>query len=229
MIEAVRATKKFGRKTVLRNLSMTAEKGQITCLIGINGAGKSTLLKAIMGLTPLSGGQIRIDGAPIGKAVYEKVAFVPDTLPMPPSMTVADSLQFMGDYYSNWNAKRASDLLVFFRLNVSDRISSLSKGNAAKLNLLHGLSLDTDYVLMDEPFSGIDLFSREQIASVFTSDLIEGRGVILTTHEIGEIEHLIDKAVLLDQGEVRREFMCEEMRMAEGKSVIDVMREVYRA
>ena len=72
----------------------------------------------------------------------------------------------------------------FFKLNVKDRVGELSKGNTAKLNLLLGLSVDADYVLMDEPFSGIDIFSREQIASVFTSHLIEERGVIITTHEI---------------------------------------------
>lgn len=91
-----------------------------------------------------------------------------------------------------------------------------------------GLGQDADYILMDEPFSGIDLFSRETIVDVFTSELIEGRGVLLTTHEIGEMEQLIDKAILLQNGKINREFYCEEMRSEQGKSVIDVMREVYR-
>jgi ABC-2 type transport system ATP-binding protein len=86
-----------------------------------------------------------------------------------------------------------------------------------------------DYVLMDEPFSGIDMFSREQIADVFASHLIEDRGVIITTHEIGDIEHLIDKVILLDNGTVLKEFNTEEMREEEGKSVVDVMREVYQS
>ena len=90
------------------------------------------------------------------------------------------------------------------------------------------MALDVDYLLMDEPFSGIDIFSREQIAEVFTSHLIEDRGVIITTHEINDIEHLIDKAVLIDNGEVLKEFNVEEVRENEGKSVVDVMREVYR-
>lgn len=228
MIELDRVSKKYGRKTVLRDVSFSVEKGQITCLIGLNGAGKSTLLKAIMGLTPINGGHIRIDGRPISQDLYEKVAFVPDTLTMPPFMTVQDCMRFMRDFYDNWNEERAARLLAFFKLQPADRISSLSKGYAAKLNLLLGLALDTDYLLMDEPFSGIDMFSREQIASVFTSELIEDRGVLLTTHEIDEIEHLIDKAVLLDQGRVIREFWCEDIREKEGKSVIDVMREVYQ-
>lgn len=96
------------------------------------------------------------------------------------------------------------------------------------MNLLLGLALDVDYLLMDEPFSGIDIFSREQIAEVFTSHLVEDRGVIITTHEIGDIEHLLDKVVLLDEGEVLTEFNSEEVRETEGKSVVDVMREVYQ-
>ncbi|MNG13950.1 Nickel import ATP-binding protein NikO [compost metagenome] len=82
-------------------------------------------------------------------------------------------------------------------------------------------------MLMDEPFSGIDMFSREQIASVFSSELIEGRSVILTTHEVREVEHLLDHVVMLDKGKVTRTFDCEEVRIREGKSVVDVMREVY--
>jgi ABC-2 type transport system ATP-binding protein len=229
MIEVNGITKKYGRKKVLNGVTFTAEKGQITCLIGINGVGKSTIMKAIMGLTPINGGQILIDSQPLDKDVYEKIAFIPDTITMPPQMTVAESMRFMKDFYRNWNEQRAEELLKFFKLNKGDRISDLSKGNAAKINLLLGLSIDVDYLLMDEPFSGIDIFSREQIANVFTSHLIEDRGVIITTHEINDIEHLIDKVVLLDQGIILKQFNTEEIRLTEGKSVVDVMREVYQA
>jgi ABC-2 type transport system ATP-binding protein len=119
--------------------------------------------------------------------------------------------------------------MTFSKMNAKDRISDLSKGNATKLNLILGLAMDVDFLLMDEPFSGIDMFSREQITNVFTSELMEERGVIITTHEIKDIEHLIDKAVLIDQGMVVKEFHAEELRLAEGKSVVDVMREVYEA
>ncbi len=81
---------------------------------------------------------------------------------------------------------------------------------------------------MDEPFSGIDIFSREQITDVFTTHLIEDRGVIVTTHEIDEIEQLVDHVVLLDSGIVLKEFNAEQMREEEGKSIVDVMREAFR-
>mgnify|MGYP000409393339 CR=1 FL=1 len=190
MIEVKDITKKFGRKQVLRGVTFTAAKGEITCLIGINGVGKTTILNAIMALTPINSGQILIDGAKINKKSYEKITFIPDAITMLPQMTIGQSMQFMQDFYESWNQERATELLGFFKLKPEEKISSLSKGNTAKVNLLLGLALDVDYLLMDEPFSGIDIFSREQIAEVFTSHLVEDRGVIITTHEINDIEHL---------------------------------------
>jgi ABC-2 type transport system ATP-binding protein len=229
VIEVKNVTKKFGRKEVLKGVSFTAEKGQITCLIGINGVGKTTIMQAIMSLIPINSGEIFIDGSKLTKDSYEKITFIPDTITMPPQMRIGDAFAFMADFYQSWNQKRAEELLEFFKLEETERISELSKGNTAKVNILLGLALDVDYLLMDEPFSGIDIFSREEIANVFTSHLIEDRGVIITTHEINDIEHLIDKVVLIDNGVVLKEFYVEEVRENEGKSVIDVLREVYES
>jgi len=228
MIEVNEVIKKYGWKKVLNNVTFTANKGEITCLIGVNGTGKTTILNAIMNLTPINGGQILIDGEKINKQSYEKITLIPDQITMLPNMTIAETMQFMEDFYTSWNQKRADELLTFFDLKKEEKIESLSKGNTAKVNLLLGLALDVDYLLMDEPFSGIDIFSREQIAKVFTSHLIEDRGVILTTHEISDIEHLVDKVVMLNEGIVQKQFNVEEAREYEGKSIVDVMREVYQ-
>lgn len=228
MIEVRGITKKFGRKKVLKGISFTANKGEITCIIGINGVGKTTILNGIMNLTPMNIGEILIDGEKITKKSYEKMTYIPDTMTMLPGFRIEQAMQFMKDFYQSWNQERADELLGFFKLTKEDKISSLSKGNTAKVNLMLGLALDVDYLLMDEPFSGIDIFSREQIANVFSSHLIEDRGVIITTHEINGIEHLIDKVVLINEGQVLREFNAEQVREEEGKSVVDVMREVFQ-
>jgi ABC-2 type transport system ATP-binding protein len=228
MIELIDVRKRYRLRQVLKGVSFTVEKGRITCLIGVNGSGKSTIMKAIMRLVPIQAGNILIDGRALsGPDLYEKVAFIPDRLTMPPGMKLSEAMRFMRDFHRNWNEARGRELMAFFRLDASERIGNLSKGTAAKFNLVLGFAQETDYVLMDEPLAGIDVFSREHIAKVFTSDMMEDRGVLLTTHEIGEMEQLLDRAVLLKDGVIVRDVDCERLRDEEGKSVIDVMREVY--
>ena len=227
MIEVKNITKRYGRKKVLNGVTFTARKREITCLIGVNGVGKTTILKAIMNLLPIDSGEILVNGERPDKHLYNKVSYIPDMLIVPPNLRIGEAMEFMADFYASWNQERAEEILTFFRLNRDDRISELSKGNRAKVNLLLGLALDSDYVLMDEPFSGIDIFTREEIANVFTSHLVEDRGVLITTHEINDIEHLIDRVIILDEGVIIKQFDTEQVREQEGKSVIDVMREVY--
>lgn len=226
MIEVNDIRKSFSNKQVLTGVSFTAKKGEITCLIGVNGSGKTTILNGIMGLTPIDSGEILINGKKLTKSSYEEIAYIPDAITMLPTMKIEDAFEFMNDFYESWNEERANEMLSFFKLDKKDKIANLSKGNKMKVNLLLGLALDVDFVLMDEPFSGIDVFSREQITNVFSSHLIEDRGVIITTHEISDIEHLIDQAIILDQGVVIKSFYPEKVREEEGKSIIDVMKEV---
>ncbi|HCV52266.1 ABC transporter ATP-binding protein [Exiguobacterium sp. BRG2] len=224
MLEVHGLQKKYGKKPVLQGVSFSVPMDQLTCLIGLNGEGKSTILKAIAGLVPVNAGTVLVDG----EINRNKVAFVPDIQTMPGYMTVGDALTYMADYYSDWNQETANELMRIFQLLSTDKITDLSKGNQAKVSLILEFALDRPYLLLDEPFAGIDLFTKEQIAGLFSSHFMEGRGILMTTHEIQEIEHLIDRVVFLQDGRIIDEHETEEMRELYGKSVQDRMREVYQ-
>jgi ABC-2 type transport system ATP-binding protein len=115
MIEVSNVVKKFGRKQVLKGVTFTANKGEITCLIGINGVGKTTILNAITGLTPINGGTILINGEKFHKGIFEKVSYIPDAITMLPQMRIQDAMEFMDDFYSSWNQERADE--TFYQID----------------------------------------------------------------------------------------------------------------
>lgn len=227
MIEVKGLSKFYGKKQVLDDVSFTIKPNEITCLIGLNGAGKTTIMNAMMQLTPIQKGEVLLDGKPVTVNDFNRLAYVSDKNTLLKQMTIQEALDYQETYYASFNKKRASHLIEFFNLQRQDVIGKLSKGNLARANLLMAMSLDSDYLLMDEPFSGIDILTRDRIASIFSTDLLENQGILLATHEVQEVEHLIDKVVMLDEGRVIREFYPEEVRSQTGQSIVDVMKEVY--
>ena len=228
MIELKGISKSYGKKVVLDQVDLQIPKGQVTFLVGENGSGKSTLMNLIMRLIPKGKGEILLDGQVMTEADYNRVAYVPDQIIVLKNQTIQQALDFMQDYYQAFNRSRALEMLEFFHLNAEDRIDELSKGNVAKVNLLLGLALDSEYILMDEPLAGIDLFTREEISQVFCSKLIEGQGVLISSHDVQEVEFMIDQAVFLQDGRIVDQLQLEDYREATGKGLIDRMREVYR-
>lgn len=228
MIEIKKVNKFYGAKKILEDVSFSIKPGEITALIGENGSGKTSLMNGLMKLTPVASGQFLIDGKPIDFNDFNRISYIPDTIIVVKEMTIQEALDYMATYYDTYDPVLAKDLVTFFNLNPDEKISHLSKGNTAKVNLLLGLTLNSDYLIMDEPFSGVDIFTREEIANVFTSKLMAGRGVLISTHEINEIETLVDRVVMLKDRRIIQDFYTEDLRLEEGKSITDKMWEVYR-
>lgn len=228
MIEIEKVNKFYGAKKILEDVSFSIKPGEITALIGENGSGKTSLMNGLMKLTPVASGQFLIDGKPIDFNDFNRISYIPDTIIVVKEMTIQEALDYMATYYNTCDPVLAKDLVTFFNLNPDEKISHLSKGNTAKVNLLLGLTLNSDYLIMDEPFSGVDIFTREEIANVFTSKLMAGRGVLISTHEINEIETLVDRVVMLKDRRIIQDFYTEDLRLEEGKSITDKMWEVYR-
>ena len=228
MLELKNVTKKYGRKIVLDNVSIQFRKGRVSCLLGINGVGKSTTMKAICRLIPIHGGEITVDGARICEKNIDKICFIPDLPIFDLNCRVTENFRIARVLFSNFDEKKAKEISEFFQLDQTKRLKDLSKGNLAKFNLIIGLAQNAEYVLLDEPFSGIDLFTREDFIGAFRSKFMkEGQTIIITTHEIDEIEGIAEDIILLDDGRVIKTFTKEEAQ-AEGLNIVETMRKVYR-
>ncbi len=228
MIEVKNISKKYKKIKALDNLSLNLEEGKITCILGINGVGKSTTLKAIAGLVKIDSGEILIDGEKLTHKTYNKLAFVPDIDTHFTMFTIKESFEFMKEFYTNWSDEKAEEMMQIFNLSDDMHISSLSKGNKARVKIILGFAQNAKYTLLDEPFSGIDIFKREEFIGIMAKYMNDEQSIVLTTHEISDIENIVDDVYLVDNGKMLLHFNAEEVREQEGLSIVDKMREVYR-
>ena len=227
ILELQNVTKRYGKKTVLDDVSIQFKKGEITCLLGLNGVGKSTTMKAIMRLVPISKGKILVDGEPITQQNINKIAYIPDIPIHDLGWTIPQNLSFAQVFYKNFNLEKAERMLKFFKVPTDKKLKELSKGNLARFNIIVGMCQDAPYLLLDEPFSGIDVFTRQSFINLLKSEFLEdGQTVIITTHEIDEIQDIADHIVLLEDGQVFASFSKEEAQN-EGLSIVDKMRTLY--
>ncbi|MGG5462662.1 ABC transporter ATP-binding protein [Clostridium sp. B9] len=227
MLQVRGLKKNFRRKQVLNDVSFEAEKGEITALLGINGVGKSTILKIIMGLVKENQGEVLFDGEKRTYKTYEKIAFVPDVINTYGGMSIKDSFEYMDEIYERWDMDKAYEMLKKFKLDENEKINYLSKGNIARVKIILGFARNPEYILLDEPFSGIDVFTREKFIASLISYMNKDTGILLTTHEIKEVENVVDKVVFLSDGKIKSEFYVEDIK-ADGLSLVDKIREVHK-
>lgn len=227
MLELRNVTKRYGRKVVLDNISIEFKKGAITCLLGLNGVGKSTTMKSIMGLTPINRGEILVDGEKINQKNINKLAYVPDVPIHDLGWTALQNLEFAAVFYPGFDMKKAERMIKFFKVPTNQKLKELSKGNLARFNLIVGICQNAPYLLLDEPFSGIDVFTRQSFISILKSEFLEeNQTVIITTHEIDEVQDLADYVILLEEGQIFANFSKKEAE-AEGLSIVEKMRTLY--
>ena len=227
MIEVVGVKKKFRRKKVLENITFNVKKGEITALLGLNGVGKSTLVKIIMGLVKQDQGEVLFNGEKLNYKTYENIAFVPDVLNTYGDMKIKDAFEYMSMMYEKWDMDKAYEMLKDFKLTDDLKINKLSKGNIARVKLILGFARHPEYLLLDEPFSGIDIFTREKFIESLIGYMDNNIGILLTTHELKEVENIVDKVVFLSDGNIKIEFYVEDVRENEGLSMVEKIREVH--
>ena len=227
MLEMKNVTKRYGKKVVLDDVSIQFQKGAITCLLGLNGVGKSTTMKAIMKLIPINQGEILIDQTPITSHNINQLAYVPDIPILDLGWTIPQNLKFAQVFYDGFDIEKAWRMIKFFNVPTDKKLKELSKGNLARFNIIIGLCQNTPYLLLDEPFSGIDVFTRQTFINLLKSEFLEkDQTVILTTHEIDEVQDVADYIVLLEEGKVFATFSKDGLE-EEGLTIVEKMKSLY--
>lgn len=193
----------------LRDASFTIPKGTITALVGVNGAGKSTLFKAVMGFVPLANGHVEMLGMPAAQALKQNlVAYVPQSEEVDWNFPVlVEDVVMMGRYghmnFLRIPSRRDKDMVTeaLRRVNMEAfrkrQIGELSGGQRKRVFLARALAQEGQVILLDEPFTGVDVTTEEQIVTLLKSLRDEGRIMLVSTHNLGSVPDFCDRTVFV--------------------------------
>lgn len=228
MIEFAHVSKRFGNVQALDGINIIIPRGKIVGLFGPNGAGKSTSLKMMAGLNWPDSGEVRVDGK-LPRQMRDLTAFLPEIDYLYSWWTIKDAASFIRVFYPDWDENKYRELLKFLNLSEDMKISKISKGQRAKAKLLLTVSRQAPYLLMDEPLSGIDILTREEIINTLIRDYRAGeQTIVISTHEIKEVESLVDEVIFINQGQVQLAGNADDLRVQKGLSLVEIMKEEFR-
>jgi ABC-2 type transport system ATP-binding protein len=219
-IEARGLRKTFGPTIALDGIDLRVDEGRILGLIGPNGAGKSTALNAILGLTPYEG-ELRV----LGRNPWQErdqlmrdVCFIADVAVLPRWMRVSQALDYVAGVHPRFDRAKAEAFLGRTEIKRASKIRQLSKGMVAQLHLALVMAIDARLLVLDEPTLGLDILYRKQFYDSLLNDYFDhSRTIIVTTHQVEEIQNVITDLMFINHGRVALECSMEqfEARYAE--------------
>jgi len=202
-----------GKPLLLEHLHLRLEQGHVYGLLGKNGAGKSTLLKNIVGLAFPRAGHCLLDGQPAGHrlpSVLEKVYFLPEEIHVP-TLTGAQFAARTAGFYPHFDATELQRYLHELEVPPQAVLSQLSFGQQKKFMIAFALATNTSLLVMDEPTNGLDIPSKAQFRRLIASALTPERCVIISTHQVRDLDSLIDTVLVLHQERIVLNANLEEL------------------
>ncbi len=212
VIDLANVTKRYGRQTALDNVSLRVPPGVVFALLGENGAGKTTAIRLMLGLDEATAGEVHVLGQPSrtdGLAIRRRVGYVPERPTLYEWMTAAEIGWFTAGFYADANRSGASvadfeqhfrQLVANFGVPADRRLSQLSRGMRAKVTLSLALAHRPELLVLDEPTSGLDTMVRREFLESMVDIAAEGRTVLLSSHQIGEVERVADIVAMIHAG-----------------------------
>ncbi|MCZ0701767.1 ABC-2 type transport system ATP-binding protein [Natronobacillus azotifigens] len=203
MISVTDLKKSFERSEVLSSVTVNVNKGSIYGLLGSNGAGKTTLLKIIAGIYKQDSGQVSYEKENVFENVSlkERIIFIPDFPYFFPQYTIKQMADFYQSTYPNWNNTRFHTLHQLLGLDLKKKVQQLSKGMQRQVAFWLALSAMPDYLILDEPFDGLDAVIRKKVKNLIIQDVADRQmTVIVSSHNLREVEDICDHVGILHHG-----------------------------
>ena len=191
-------------KPLFENLSLTLQPGFIYGLLGKNGAGKSSLLKLISGMLFPDTGRCTVFGynAPDRKpAMLQGIYLVPEEFNLP-AISMATYVKTTSVFYKKFSYNQFKAYLAEFELTENAKLSTLSYGQKKKFLIAFGLATNARLLILDEPTNGLDIPSKSQFRKIMASSLDEEKAIVISTHQVRDLENLIDTIVVLEDGRI---------------------------
>lgn len=220
-------TKAYGKKIALNNFSVEIGRGKIIGLLGPNGSGKTTFIKLLSGILTPTSGEVTISGKSIGIETKKIVSYLPERTYLNDWMKVREMIAFFSDFYSDFKADTAYEMLARLKINPEDKLKSMSKGTREKVQLILVMSRSAELYLLDEPIGGVDPAARDYILHTILQNYSENSTVMISTHLISDIENVLDEVIFIKDSNFVLHKSVDDIREEYGKSVDGVFREVF--
>ena len=218
----------YGKKQALKNISLTIESGKIVGLFGPNGSGKTTLIKMIAGMIHDENKCIRVCGEPVGEKTKAVISYSPDRMVLGQDRKVSGLLDMYELMYEDFDRGTAEENLKKLNIEKDDYVGKLSKGNAEKVQILLTMSRKAKLFVLDEPFNGVDPLARESIIKLMMGCVPEDSSLLISTHQIGDIDQILDEAVFIKEGLLLFHRSVDEIRSGTGRSLTETYMEEFR-
>lgn len=203
-LHAERVSVRYGRRTVVDDVTLGVAAGTVYALLGRNGAGKSSLVRCLTGQLLPASGRVNLLGQDVWRhraRLMDRVGVVPEDADAPPESRVGDLARFSAKVYSRWTQKAFDDRIARFGIAPSQRFGDLSKGQKKQVTLALVLATSPDVIILDDPTLGLDVVARKSLFEEVIQDMADrGITVFLTTHDLAPVEMFADRVGILREG-----------------------------
>lgn len=226
-VELINVRKSYGQQVAVKDLSMTIEAGKIFGLLGPNGAGKTSTIRMMIGITMPDSGEVRMFGEPFRRQHLNRIGYLPEERGLYRKMKVIEQLIFMAELHGVSAGNAAIKARQWCeRLEIADsmqkKVEELSKGMQQKIQFIAALLHDPEFIIMDEPFAGLDPVNADLLKDVLLDLKTAGKTILFSTHRMDQAEKMCDSICLINRGEAVLQGELKEIKGRYGRNSVQI-------